>query len=200
MYEIKDNIYCYPNTSVLINKFNIKDKRKLEAIERDLTSLRIKELVKNPIEGNFDLIHLRNIHKYIFQDIYNWAGELRTIRVTKGFTTFAYPENIESEANKCFDKLKSEDYLKNLSIDMFCKKLAYYKAELNILHPFRDGNGRAIREFVRCLALNSGYYIRFPLDKQIYINAMILSPYDTKPLEEFFRNNTVELEGISKKS
>jgi len=99
MYEETDNVYCYPDTGVLINKFGIKDNIKLEAVERDLTGLRILELKENPIQGSFDLDHLRKIHKYIFQDIYNWAGQLRTIEVLKGIW-FARSEFIIPEGKR----------------------------------------------------------------------------------------------------
>lgn len=199
MYEINDNIYCYPGTDVLKNKFDIRDKTKLDAVERDLTALRIKELVINTniINYSFDLKHLQKLHKYIFQDVYEWAGSLRTIRISKGIM-FAYPENIKSEANKYFKMLKSENYLKNLSVDKFCDRLAFYKAEINMLHPFREGNGRVIREFIRTLAYNSGYELKFPLAKDDYFKAMLYSPYDIDFLKNFLKDNITKLEIVNK--
>lgn len=196
MYEIEDKIYCYPKTDTLINKFHIKDKTKLESLERDLTALRIKELLQNPIQGDFDLQHLQNIHKHIFQDLFYWAGELRTIRMSKGIM-FAYPENIKTEGNRYFSMLKAENYLLNLPLDLFCEKLAFYKAEINMLHPFRDGNGRALREFFRCLIAYNGYQIVFPLDKTQYLQAMILSPNDIDPLKNFFIKNINKINDYS---
>lgn len=194
MYETYDKDYCYPGTGVLKNKFNIRDKTKLEAVERDLTALRIKEIVSNPdiIEGSFDLEHLKKLHKYIFQDVFDWAGSIRTVRVSKSIM-FAYPENIESEAKKYFKMLKDENYLKNLSTDKLCDRLAFYKTEINMLHPFREGNGRVIREFIRTLAYNNGHQLNFPLNKDEYLKAMIQSPYEIEPLKKFFKNNINKL-------
>lgn len=155
MYEETDNVYCYPDTGVLINKFGIKDNIKLEAVERDLTGLRILELKENPIQGSFDLDHLRKIHKYIFQDIYNRTGQLRIIEVSKGIW-FARSEFIIPEGKRIYNELENEKYLNDLTLDKFCERLAYYKTEINMLHPFREGNGRAIREFVRSLAEYNG--------------------------------------------
>ena len=194
MYEETDNIYCYPGTKVLINKFGIKDKEKLEAVELDLAGLRILELKDNPIKGSFDLEHLKSIHKYIFQDIYNWAGQLRTIEISKGIW-FARSDFIISEGQRIFNELKDENYISHLPFDKFCKKLAYYKAEINMLHPFREGNGRAIREFVRSLAEYNGYELDFStMDKNQYIKAMVQSSYDTEPLKELFANNMIQVE------
>ena len=80
---MSDTVYCYPNSNVLINKLGIKDKNKLSIIERRLTMLRLFELLKNPIQGKFDLEHLQSIHSYIFQDIYEWSGKIRTVDIAK---------------------------------------------------------------------------------------------------------------------
>ncbi len=80
---MSDHIYCYPNSDVLINKLNIRDNDILSEAERRLTMLRISDLIDNPIKGEFDLKHLQTIHKYIFQDIYDWAGEIRTVDIAK---------------------------------------------------------------------------------------------------------------------
>lgn len=110
-YEISDTIYCYPGSNVLKNKLNIRDADTLENAERELTAIRISELKINPIYGHFDLEHLKNIHRYIFQDVYDWAGELRRVRITKGFM-FAYPENIENQSNLLFKRLNEDKYLR----------------------------------------------------------------------------------------
>lgn len=89
MYDISGNneyrsLYYYKDVDVLKNKFNIKDADKLEKMERILSSQRLSELAINPIKGNFDIEHLCEIHKYIFQDIYEWAGQLRNEDIFKG--------------------------------------------------------------------------------------------------------------------
>ncbi|MCD8348651.1 MAG: hypothetical protein LUD16_12050 [Lachnospiraceae bacterium] len=71
-----DRIYCYPNSDVLINKLDIKDMDKLHNFERRLTMLRLSELLDRPVAGKFDFEHLQRIHRYIFQDVYEWAGHM----------------------------------------------------------------------------------------------------------------------------
>jgi cell filamentation protein len=81
---MSDTRYCYPNSDVLINKLNIREQDKLYTFERRLTMLRLLELMDNPIRGQFDFRHLKEIHAYIFQDIYDWAGKVRTVDIAKG--------------------------------------------------------------------------------------------------------------------
>lgn len=155
-----DAKYCYQNTDVLINKLNIKDSNKLMKFERKLTMLRLDELFQNPVRGDFDLKHLQNIHKFIFQDLYSWAGEIRVVDIAKG-NMFCNALFIEEQANLIFSNLKKENYLTGLTQEAFIKRLAYYFAEINALHPFREGNGRTQREFIRLLGLKNNYFIRF---------------------------------------
>ena len=78
-----DEFYCYPGTNVLKNKLNIREQETLYIYERKLTMLRLRELIKKPISGEFNLEHLQAIHWYIFQDIYDWAGEIRKVEIAK---------------------------------------------------------------------------------------------------------------------
>lgn len=155
-----DQIYCYPGTNVLKNKLNIRSQDKLYAAERKLTNLRIFDLVENPIKGQFDLKHLQKIHEYIFQDIYDWAGKIRTVDIAKG-NMFCKVQFLHSQADDIFKKLKSDKYLNGLSKQEAAIKLAFYFAEINALHLFREGNGRTQREFIRELALMNGYKLKF---------------------------------------
>lgn len=81
---MSDNKYCYANTDILINKLNIRDQVELSKAETKITTIQCTELQKNPIKGNFDFNHLKSIHKFIFQDIYDWAGKERTVDIGKG--------------------------------------------------------------------------------------------------------------------
>lgn len=152
--------YCYANSRVLKNKLGITDGDELHDEERNLSNLRNKELMQSPIIGNFDLKHLQAIHKYLFQDIYDWAGEIRTVDIAKG-TLFCRLFAIEPESERIFGELKSEKYLRGLSVGDFAKRLAYYLAEINALHPFREGNGRTQREFIRQLAFQNNYFLSY---------------------------------------
>lgn len=157
---MSDTKYCYPDSDVLVNKLDIRDPNKLQIFERKLTMLRLLELIDKPIEGKFDLKHLQAIHAYIFQDVYDWEGKIRTVDIAKG-NTFCNVRFISSQADVIFSKLKEEYYLAGLEEYMFTKRLAYYFSEINALHPFREGNGRSQREFIRSLALKNGYLIYF---------------------------------------
>lgn len=98
-----DAIYCYPGTDVLVNKLGIQDYEKLQVIERKLTMLRILDLIDKPIKGNFDFKHLCSIHYYIFQDVYDWAGKVRTVDIAKG-NRFCNVMFIETQAKEIFEQ------------------------------------------------------------------------------------------------
>lgn len=157
---MSDTIYCYPDSDVLINKMDIRDQAKLEEAERRLTMFRMSDLLDVPVKGDFDLDHLKSIHRYLFQDLYSWAGEIRTVDISKS-AVFCKARFIEGQADELFGKLKEEHYLAGLPKERLVRRLAYYFSEINALHPFREGNGRTQREFIRELALKRGYVIRF---------------------------------------
>lgn len=159
-YEYEwDREYCYPNSNVLINKLNIKTHDELVVAEREITSLKIAMAKSQPIEGNFDLEYLKKIHKFIFEDIYTWAGCLRHVNISKG-NQFCLSDNLEMYGNSIFDKLKADNYLVDYQGSV-PHKLAYYLSEINVLHPFREGNGRTQRLFIEYLAKNAGYSVDF---------------------------------------
>ena len=152
--------YCYPNSRVLKNKLNIRDFDRLWEAEKRLSKYREIELLNAPLRGRFDFEHLKKIHAYLFQDVYSWAGEVRTVDIAKG-NLFCRVFAIESEAERIFTELRQEKYLKDLNVGEFAKRLAYYFAEINALHPFREGNGRTQREFIRQLAYQNGYFLSY---------------------------------------
>jgi cell filamentation protein len=149
--------YLYPGTSVLQNKFAIRDEDTLKTLEYEHTELRIDELHIQPINGKFDLSHLCAIHAYIFQDIYDWAGKVRSLDIAKTGSYFAHFAYIETEAKRIAGEFAQENNLRNLKKTHFVERLAYYYGEWNALHPFREGNGRSIREFIFQLSLEAGY-------------------------------------------
>lgn len=157
---MNDRIYCYEGTDVLINKLGIQDADILATAERKLTGLRILELMRNPVEGGFDLQHLCDIHHYIFQDLYAWAGRLRDVDIAKG-NLFCKAEYLDTECSRIFSALSRERHLGVGTTQKAVKTLAYYFSEINALHPFREGNGRTQREFIRQLSLSEGYIIEF---------------------------------------
>lgn len=167
-----DNKYCYPGTNVFINKFNIRDNVKLQELERNLTFNRLAELELKPIAFSFDLEHLQKIHHHIFKDLYDWAGKIRDVNIVKANSFFAPTHNIKDYSQEIFNQLKNENYLEGLDIKDFCNRAAYYLGEINALHPFREGNGRTQREFIRNLALRNGYSLSWAnVDREQFIKA-----------------------------
>ncbi len=160
-YDSKgDSKYCWPN-GVLKNKFNIKDSDTLRKIEREITSARYYELECKGVTGDFSLKHMMKIHKFLFNDLYTWAGKIRTVDISKG-TIFCLVQFIEIQFDELYEKLKSENFLADISSkDLFCNKIAYYLAEINMIHPFREGNGRTQRMYIEQLCKRNG---RFEID------------------------------------
>ncbi len=185
LYEARNSIYCYPGSDVLINKLNIKDNQLLSEAERKIVLTKSYELRKNSKIGDFDLNHFLEIHKFLFEDIYPFAGKFRNENIAKGYFSFAEWQYIEPEIKRLFDKLKAENYLQGRSREELVKGLAYYLSELNVLHPFREGNGRTIREFIRELAFFNGYVLDLQnTTSDELLKASVDSIADTKELEE----------------
>lgn len=149
--------YMQPGRDVLKNKLNVTNAEALSKFEYKASAFRAKELQANPIQGNFDLDHLKAVHKKLFGDVYEWAGELRTVNISKGGTSFTRNSQIEGYADKIHNDLLKDNLLKGLEKPQFVERLSHYYAELNTLHPFREGNGRATREFIGQLAKQAGY-------------------------------------------
>lgn len=159
---LDDGFYTYPGTDVLRNKLGIEDSEILSKAERTYTSLRLQSLISNPLSGSLDFNHLKKIHRYIFQDVYEWAGKERTVAIAKT-DLFCLPSFIDSYAFEVFSKLKKDDYLRGLSKNDFLAKITTLLSDINAFHPFREGNGRAQREFIRYVAAISGYGFDYSL-------------------------------------
>lgn len=157
-YEDKENSYCYPGTNILRNKFDLTDENALHAAEKECTMARYFELEKRNVTGNFDFKHLCSIHEYIFQDVYMWAGKPRTVDISKG-TVFCLTQFIEPQFDELYKKLKKENFLKGIfEIEVMAERVAYYLGELNMIHPFREGNGRTQRMYIEQLCRNNGRF------------------------------------------
>jgi fido (protein-threonine AMPylation protein) len=164
--NIEGDPYLYADSSILRNLADIHDENGLNEFESDHFFARLLDLHENPIKGSFDSDHLRRIHHFLFQDVYAWAGEFRTVPIAKGESFFARPEHIGSELQKLFHRLAVEQCLRGNDSKVFCQRAAYYLGEINALHPFREGNGRAQREFMRELALEAGFEVSWDLVTQ----------------------------------
>ena len=183
VYTTTQSIYCYPDSNVLKNKLNIRDNKLLKTAEEEITLIKQMELLKNPIKGNFSKAHFMNIHKFIFEDIYSFAGKIRREQISKADTMFYPPNLIDRELDKVFAKIKEKNMLKETDKEKVFDNLAYVMAELNIIHPFREGYGRSIREFIRLMAKRMGYDLNWGnVDKEKLLEASILSVDNYKML------------------
>lgn len=173
MYQAEPDPYCYPNSSVLKNKALLRSQAELDEFETAMTFARAEEPLP---PGRFSASHYKAIHHHIFQDVYAWAGKYRTVRLTKGASTFCYPEHISREMNRIFSWLKNEGHIKRSPADEFFARVAHFLAELNAIHPFREGNGRTQLTFFVLLSDNAGHAINLErLDPNAVLEPMIAS-------------------------
>ena len=192
MYEARNSVYCYPDTNTLVNKLNIKDPVILSKYEKSIVAIKLIKKKKKGITGNFDLNHFVSIHKFLFEDIYNFAGLFRNENIAKDFFQFAQWEYIEDELVRLLNNLKKENYLYGLGKSLISSRIAFYWAELNVLHPFREGNGRTTREFLRQLLLKNNFVFNLKnVNSQALLDASIKSIVDTSYLEELL-NKCIE--------
>lgn len=181
MYDAVADDYCYPGTTILKNKLDLREPEELVAFEAEVSDARSDEELP---AGNLDFEHFKAIHRHLFQDVYDWAGEVRKVRISKGGSMFCYPENIEREAKGLFTQLERDNFLKDLSPKEFAQKSAHFLAELNAIHSFREGNGRTQLSFFLLLADQAGQSINLDeLDPKALLDAMIASfKGDDRPL------------------
>jgi cell filamentation protein len=170
--------YLDKDTGVLRNLLGIKDQAALDKAESSLSFLRTNELRELPVTGHFDLKHLQSIHQRLFGDVYDWAGQLRQVEIQKGNTDFARQMVIESAGKQLFGQLAKEQHLRGLDADAFSARAGHYLGEINVLHPFREGNGRAQREFIAQLALAAGYPIDWTGISQVDMVSASIAAYN----------------------
>lgn len=164
--------YCYPNTDILINALDIHDDIWLEEAKRDISALCANTIEFAP--PPYDLNYLALIHKALFSDLYPWAGKLRTIDISKGETRFCSYQRIQVEAGKLFAGVNYGQLFIELPRQELIKSIAEFYAELNIVHPFREGNGRAQRILFEHMIINCGYEIDWSLtDADEWLHANI---------------------------
>ena len=188
VYSVASSIYCYPDSSVLKNKLDIRDPALLRKVEADLSTARQAEIFHIPVAGRFTATHLCNIHRKLLGDVYSFAGHFRREDIAKGPTRFVTYSQIKEKLQRLLGQLQQEKWLENVPFEVFAARSAYYMAELNYIHPFREGNGRAIREFMRLLFLHNGYIVQWDaVDVEALLNAMIDSVYDTAHLEQILK-------------
>lgn len=162
--------YYWQDIKVLKNRLQIREAQRLQQAELEFTALRSATIELGAAKPGFP--HLRAIHRTLFQDLYDWAGELRQIDIYLDNTPFCHFEYIEKEGNALMAALDAENGLADLAQDKFIERLAHYYCEINMLHPFRDGNGRAQRLFFEQLALHAGWLINWqPVERDAWLKA-----------------------------
>lgn len=152
---------CYPDTTVLVNKLGIKKQEELNSIERQFVLLRSSQVEKEAVFENVSFDFYKSLHKQLFGDLYEWAGTVRNINISKKGTVFCNADDIEKTGKLKFQRLAELNYLKKLNKSTFLDELSELYHDLNMLHPFREGNGRTLRLFVTLLVRNAGYNLNF---------------------------------------
>ena len=152
---------CYPGTTVLVNKWNIRDEAVLHQAEAMVTLTKATELEECPLCGDFDFRHYREIHRYLFSELYEWAGEIRTVNLSKKGTRFCPAEQINERAEQIFGRLQAEKLFREKEHGAFVSEIVDFYCLTNELHPFREGNGRTQRAFLTQLIRNAGHDIHF---------------------------------------
>ena len=161
VYTSVQSIYCYPDSDVLINKMGIRNKDELKAAEEEITAIKQYALWQEPLKGHYTKSHLMRIHRFLFEQIYPFAGYIRRERISKGDTMFFPPDLIDRELTRVFSEIHAKKLLFENNKKIQIQNLSFVMSELNIIHPFREGNGRTIRELIRCMALEYGMTINW---------------------------------------
>jgi len=156
-----DDVYCYEDSDVLKNKLNIREAEKLFEVERHITDVKTEVIYQLADKKKvFGKAFFLTIHKVLFEDIYEWAGKIRTVDIAKG-TLFCRVFAIQEELDRVFHELSNENYLLKYKDDELAIKMAYFLSEINAVHPFREGNGRTQRLFMEVIAYKAGYHLDF---------------------------------------
>ena len=148
---------CYPGTTVLINKLDIRDQEELDTAEKQITLLRCIQAEQDTEFADVDFEFYKRLHGMLFGDLYDWAGKLRTINISKKGTVFCKHTELEQLGRLQFERLKKMDYFCGLPEKNFKDELTDLYHDLNMLHPFREGNGRTLRLFITLMVRNAGY-------------------------------------------
>ncbi len=152
---MSDKDYCYPpGFNVLKNKLNIRDAAELEKAERRYVLQRTRQ---GAPKGDFDLSHLQAIHKHLFQDVYEWAGEIRTVEIFKGSQQFQFRQYIGTGMQDVHGRIKKAGYIQGLNKSDFSHKAGEIIGDVNFVHPFRDGNGRTQLQYLKQLGERAGH-------------------------------------------
>ena len=140
---------CYPGTTVLINKLNIRSQKQLSEAETLMVNAKTIEFELAPSPESMDFCYYKRIHRHLFRSLYDWAGAVRTVNLSKQHTQFCPAHEIDLLAENMFSRLKDMDFFLGLEKKAFISELADFCTSVNYLHPFREGNGRTQRVYFR---------------------------------------------------
>ncbi len=188
-YDVNQDQYCYKETDVLINKLNLHDQASLEKAEARHTSLAISRV--NFAPPPYNLNYLKRLHEELFKDIYFWAGEIRNVDISKNSTRFCNCTRIQPEAEKIFRELETKNWLVSLSFEDFVAEISHYFCELNVIHPFREGNGRSQRLLFEHIALHNDYFLDWSsISKDEWVLANVAGFHSNlTPLKQIFHRS-----------
>lgn len=176
VYTTVQSMYCYPDSDVLKNKLNIRDKEELKRAEEEFTAVKQLVMLQEPLRGRFTKTHFLRIHRFMFEDVYPFAGHIRKEQISKGDTMFYPPHLIDRELSRIFDEVHTKKLLAEKEQAKQIQNLSHVMAELNIIHPFREENGRSIRELIRCMGLEYGLLLNWGnTDRDTLLDAAIAS-------------------------
>jgi len=172
-YDAFNDPYAYPGTFVLRNRLDIRDAPTLEAFEVEISTLRAEEPLPN---GAFDPTHYCKVHHHLFQDVYEWAGQYRTVRTSKGGNAFCYPEYIPAQMDALFRSIRGGEAFFGKNRNEFLAQSVRFLGELNAIHPFREGNGRTQLAFLGMVGATANHPFAFErIERKAFLSAMIES-------------------------
>ncbi len=164
MARVQQDPDCYPGTDILENLAGLRDQAKLDMFEAQMVAFRLALLARSPITGVFDESRLRTTHRLLFGGVYRWAGEFRRLpglmtkrRESGAIIIYGESVNITRELARVFRALTKEHELTGLGVGEFAQRAAYFYSEIDAIHPFRDGNSRTLRQFLKDLAKRAGH-------------------------------------------
>lgn len=162
----------------------------LDRVVDVVAGLRGEQLAASAPAGNFDLEHLCAIHRVLFQDVFAWAGQVRTVDTEKQGQNFVPAAEIADTVRKIHTELEGEGFLRGLGIEEFSDRLAEYYYRIYAVHVFRDGNSRCLRHFCMALAAGAGYRLDFAVLERSALYSACRHRYfnaDSAPLRDHVR-------------
>jgi cell filamentation protein len=189
--DAKWTAYFYSGTQVLRNLADLRERDKLQHFERDMTTLRLRELERTPVNATFDAAHVKEIHRRVFQDVYVWAGEYRTVGISKLGRNFApvsskeYPD-LGARVIHALQPLRETEGRVVSDKASFVKLLAAVHRDVDEAHPFREGNGRVTRVLLDQYAQTRDYRLDFErVSRAEWLNAAVRARMhgDSQPMQ-----------------